>query len=130
MEDSTFQGWTTPPGVMDYPTGRKLPSAPPKSYIGETWSLPRATDDTIRYAARQWPQGRSEDFDRLGRVWTDRATGTVYKLVHGNPLLGDDPDAADLFVVEDDSLWFLRKGDRPQGKSVALGTIGGLRGTR
>ena len=94
--------------------------------------MPRATDDTIRYAARQWPQGRSEDFDRLGRVWTgSRATGTVYKLVHGNPLLGDDPDAADLFVVEDDSLWFLRKGDRPQAEIPSRsGTIGGLRGTR
>ncbi len=131
MEDSTFQGWTTPPGTMDFPDGRKLAGSPHKpNYVGEVKSLPKATADTIRYAARQWPEGRASDFDRDGRTWVDRATGTEYRVVHGNPLLGDDPAMADLFCVEDDTLWFLRKADRQAGKSVRLGTVGGMRGTR
>ena len=127
MEDSTFEGWTTPlpPGVMDYPTGRRVEDSPHKpGFRGETWSLPKATEDSIRYASRSWPQGRLEDFDREGRTYTERATGTVYKLVHGNVLLGDDTDAADLFLVEGDALWFLRRADAPRrGKSVVHGTV-------
>ena len=64
MEDSTFQGWTTPLGP--YPEGRKLPSAPARGYVGEVRSLSRATEESIRYAARTWPQGRAEDFERDG----------------------------------------------------------------
>ncbi len=90
-------------------------------------SLPKATEDSIRYAARTWPRGRAEDYEREGRRFTERTTGVEYALVHGNPLLGEGgAEVADLFIVEDDCLLFLRRADAPSGKSVALGSIGGL----
>jgi|SoiMetStandDraft_2_1073263.scaffolds.fasta_scaffold415117_1 hypothetical protein len=61
-----------------------------------------------------WPQGRPKDFERTGRRYVERATGVEFQLVRGNPLFGDDPEAADLFLVEDGSLWFLRRVDRPE----------------
>jgi len=135
-EDSSWAGWTTPPpAVMDMPDGRRLEGSPHKpGYMGEVRSLPKATEDAIKYAARSWPQGRPEDFDHEGRVWTNRATGTVYRLVHGNPLAGlgldGDTSVADLFVVEDDTIWFLRRAEQPVSKSVSLGTVGGMRAGR
>ena len=112
--------------MIDVPVGRKLEGSPArKGYLGEMRPMPKATGEAIKYAARQWPQGRADEFDRDGRTWTDRATGVVYKLVHGSPLQGDDEDAADLFVVEDDVIWFLRRADRPQAKSVTVGTLWG-----
>ena len=84
MEDSSFAGWTTPPGVMDMPTGRRLDRPPREDWIGEVRSQPHADYETIKYASRSWPQGRAGSFDRSGRVWTERATGIVYKLVRGN----------------------------------------------
>ena len=89
--------------------------------MGELRSLTQATDETIQYAARTWPQGRPEDFDREGRNYTDRATGTVYRLVHGNPLLADDTSVVDLFVVEDGSMWFLSRADRPPASPSTWG---------
>jgi len=54
----------------------------------------------------------------------------VYTLVHGNPLAGlgldGDTSVADLFVVEDDVIWFLRRAEQPVTKSVHVGTLGGL----
>ena len=126
MEDSTFEGWTTQPaGVMNFPEGRRV-ERPPHGYVGELrGSLPKASLDQIKYATQRWPQGRAESFDREGRTFTERATGIIYQLVRGNPLLGDDPDAADLFVVEDEVLWFLRRTDRPSARSVSVGTLWG-----
>ena len=131
-EDSTWEGWTTPspsPGVpLGIPTGRKLPSGPPAGWVGEVRTMPRATDDTIRYAARLWPQVQPEDFDRTGkRRYVERATGIEFDVCHGNPLLGDDPEAADYFFVEDDSLWFLRRADRPRVRSQSMGSMGAVR---
>ena len=68
MEDSSWEGWTTPappPGPeIGFPFGRKLPGGPPSGWVGEIRSLPKATDDTIKYASRMWPQARPEDFER------------------------------------------------------------------
>ena len=132
IEDSTFEGWTSGPAALGYPQGSKLPASPrPGNLIGEVRSLPKADEESVKFALRTWPQGRADSFDRAGRVWTERATGIVYKLVRGNPLAGWDTDtgadAADLFVVEDDSIWFLRRIDRPDTRSVSVGTIGGVR---
>ena len=125
-----------PPGTMDMPEGRRVEGPPHRpGYMGEVRSLPQATDDAIKYAARTWPQGRAEDFDVDGRVWTERATGIRYRLVHGNPLAGigldGDTSSADLFVAADDSLWFLRR-DEPQypRTSVHVGTVTGGKATR
>ena len=98
MEDNSWESWTTPlPGHdLGYPEGRKLPSGPAPGWIGELRSSTRATADSVRYAERIWPQGKVGDFERTGkRRFTDRATGTEYALVHGDPLLGDDPEVAD-----------------------------------
>ena len=89
-----------------------LNGAAPAGWVGELRSMPRATDDAIKYAERNWPQARPEDFERDGRRFVERATGIEYDLVHGNPLLDDDAEVADVFIVEDGSLWFLR---RPAG---------------
>jgi hypothetical protein len=128
MEDSSWSGWTTPPPPpgpeIGFPFGRKLPGGPPSGWVGEIRSLPKATDDAIKFAARMWPQGRPKDFDRTGRRYVERDTGTEYQLVRGNPLFGDEPEAADLFLVEDGSLWFLRRVDRPEVRSRYLGTMG------
>jgi hypothetical protein len=128
MENSTWEGWTTPqppPSVpLGYPEGRMLPTGAPAGWVGEIRSLPKATDDTIKFATRMWPQGRPEDFERDGRRYVERSTGVEYHLVHGNPLFGDDPEAADLFLSEDGSLWFLRRNDRPEARSQWMGTMG------
>ena len=109
MEDSTWEGWTTPPAPtgfdLGYPEGRKLPSGPPGGWVGEMRTKPEATDDTIKYAARIWPQVRAKDFECDGRRYTERATGVRYELCRGNLLLADDPATADCFFHEDGSLW-------------------------
>jgi hypothetical protein len=76
VEDSTFEGWTSP--VMDYPDGRMLPGPPRPGYMGEVRSLPLTSDDAVKYACRSWPQGRPEDFDREGQPrWKLRALSEV-----------------------------------------------------
>ena len=132
MEDSSWEGWTTapaPPGPeIGFPFGRKLPGGPPSGWIGEIRSLPKATDDTIKYASRMSPQGRPKDFERDGRRYVERATGIEYELVRGNPLFSDNPEAADVFLSADGSLWFLRRVDRPQVRSKVMGTMGAWQG--
>ena len=132
MEDSSWEGWTTPPSpegfALGYPDGRKLPGGPPGGWVGQFRSMPKATDDTIKYAARIWPQVQPEDFERAGRRrYVERATGVEYDLCHGNPMLGDDADVADVFFAKDGALWFLRRADRSQVRSQWVGTMGAVR---
>ena len=123
-EDSSFEGWTSSGSTLGLvPEGRKLPGGPAKGYVGEVRSLPRATPDAIKFASRSWPQGRAEDFDRDGREFVDRATGARYRIAPGNPLLSEHVDVADVFVVIDDSLMFLRLVDRPVARSTYLGSV-------
>jgi hypothetical protein len=99
--------------------------------VGEFRTLTKATADTIKYAARTWTQVQPEDFERTGRRrYVERATGIEYDLVHGNPMLGDDPELADVFFAEDDALWFLRRADRSEVRSRVMGTMGAMRVTR
>jgi hypothetical protein len=135
MEDSSWEGWTTPPSpegfALGYPEGRKLPSAPPGGWVGQLRTTPKATDDVIKFAARTWTQARPEEFERTGRRrYIDRHDGTAYDLVRGNVVLGDDPELADLFFVEDGALWFLRRADRPQVRSRVMGAMGAMRPVR
>ena len=69
----------------------------------------------ITYAARTWTQVHADDFERVG---------VAYDLCHGNPLLGDDPEVADVFFAEDGSLWFLRRADGERVSSTWMGTMG------
>jgi hypothetical protein len=135
MEDSSWEGWTNPANIppappgfeLGYPEGRKLPSGPPGSWHGDLRALPRATDETIRFASRTWTQMRPKDFERTGRRrCVERATGVEYALCHGNPLLGD-PEVADVFFAEDGSLWFLQRVDRPRVRSQWVGEMGAVR---
>ena len=51
MEDSSWEGWTTPPappGLDGFPFGRKLPAGPSGGWVGEIRSLPKATDDSVK----------------------------------------------------------------------------------
>jgi hypothetical protein len=61
-------------------------------------------------------------------LWVERATGVEYWLVRGNPLLGFATEAsgseAECFVVAADRLWFLRRADRPEGRSIEVGSVG------
>jgi hypothetical protein len=130
-EDSSFEGWTTapqlPPGVMDFPEGRKLPSPPAKGYLGSMRNGVEADAETISFASQQWPQRELDDFVIERRVWIERATGQEYRLVPGNPLLalGHDGDRSkvDAFIVAGGQLWFLRRAGS-DSRSVTVGSIG------
>jgi hypothetical protein len=72
MEDSTWEGWTTPPQQpagfeLGYPEGRMLPSPPAVGWQGEVRASTKATDDAVKYASRTWTQARPEEFERDGR---------------------------------------------------------------
>ena len=74
-----------------------------------------ATPARIQQAARQWPQARPEDFERVGRNgFRDLASGTEYKVVPGAVLLGVGSEAVrniSTFFVSDGRLTFLRRAD-------------------
>ena len=130
MDDSTWEGWTTPPSpegfALGYPEGRKLPGGPPGGWVGQFRTMPKATDETIKFAERTWPQVQAEDFERDGRRYVERSPGVQYDLCHGNPMLGDDPELADVFFAEDGALWFLRRADRSEVRSKVMGTMGAM----
>jgi hypothetical protein len=132
-DDSSLEGWLTPPaplppGVMDYPTGRKLDSPPAKGLVGTMPNGIEADEGSIAYAARHWPQRKLNDFHIADRVWRDRATGEQYRVVRGNPLLGlgheSDTSVADCFVVASGLLWFLKNTAAPATRSTVLGSVG------
>ena len=68
-----------------------------------------AFEERIVQARRQWPEGRAEDFEPAGkRRFRDRATGSVFRLIDGCPLLGPpEIEAVDVWFVADGRLWFL-----------------------
>ena len=88
IEDSTFEGWTRGP-VLGYPTGSRVEGpALQHGFQGTVWSLPQADEESIKYAKRSWPERDADDFEAVGRTWTDRRDGTAYRLVRGNPIAG------------------------------------------
>jgi hypothetical protein len=63
-----------------------------------------AYPERVAQARRLWPEGRAADFERVGRRrMRDRATGNVYRLIDGCPLLGAP-------ALEDVDLWFVASG--------------------
>ena len=85
---------------------------------GERW---QAESPTPRAHGRRCTPTTSS---ASGRRYVERATGVAYDLCHGNPLLGDDPEVADVFFAEDGSLWFLRRADGERVSSTWMGTMG------
>jgi hypothetical protein len=134
-DDPTFEGWTTPPaplppGYMEYPIGRKVETgSPAKGYVGTLTYGVEATDDTIKYARRHWPERKLKDFHIADREWRDRASGETYRVVRGNPLasLGHagDSSVAECFVAASGLLWFLQRTAAPAQSSVVLGSVVG-----
>jgi hypothetical protein len=88
-----------------------------------------AYEPRVTEAARQWPRGRLEDFEPLGRRrWRDRGSGTVYHQVHGAPLLSVGTDATrniSLFLVVDGRLVFLERTDVPEAQVLWHGPVYG-----
>ncbi len=84
MEDSTFEGGQPRRGVMDYPNGRRLAAHRSEHYAAIVWSLPKATEDTIKFAARTWKRDgprTSSARDARGQIGlpglsTSSSTGT------------------------------------------------------
>jgi hypothetical protein len=86
-----------------------------------------AWEERVVEASRQWPRGRLEDFEWLGKkTWRDRATQVEYVQVPGAPLLSIGTDATrdiSLFLVVDGKLVFLRRADAIQGTVIHHGPV-------
>jgi hypothetical protein len=110
------------------PIGRRLEKPErPANYAGTMRTLPRADEESIRFARRHWRQASEHDFAREGKAWIDRASGLAYKRVRSNPLLAADPKATGVstFLVADDAMIFL-KADEPDpvAERRVLGEVG------
>jgi hypothetical protein len=109
---------------------------------GDVWGMQLTTDNSrdgvvddgciafeerVVEASRQWPRGRLEDFEWLGKkTWRDRATQVEYVQVPGAPLLSIGTDAnrhISLFLVANGKLVFLRRADVVEGTFVHHGPI-------
>jgi hypothetical protein len=126
-----FESWTSYPDArMDYPTGRKL-DEPPRGRVGVVRVLPEATSDSIAFCSRHWTRAQEREFNADGKVWTDRASGTAYERVPGNPLFAADPTKAsvDAWFVSDGNLIFLRRVGQERTTTTPLGSVSGWRAT-
>jgi hypothetical protein len=94
MDDTSFEGWTNPASsMMDYPDGRKLAANVTE---GGTWRGPQLLpgDRRCDQVREQVVAAGSPRRLRPRGAHMDRATGTEYPVLPGNPLLGDDPARA------------------------------------
>lgn len=112
------------------PTGRQLVDTGMGIRV-----LPRATPPALERARRTWPEARADDFDREGKLFVDKATGTAYRRVPGDPQLGGAgrEDVSTWFISHDDAgsgICYLQKADTPDSVvSSELGDVGGRRMT-
>jgi hypothetical protein len=63
-----------------------------------------AWPERILEAERQWPRANAQDFERIGKLYRDKASGLEYKRVSGAPLLSIGTPATDgisCFIVVD-----------------------------
>jgi hypothetical protein len=83
-----------------------------------------ATPENVQAARRSWPEGRAEDFEKIGkRRYLDKATGVEFKHEHGCPLLGVGGAAQediDCWFISGERLVFLRRADRPEARTVVV----------
>ena len=131
MEDSTWEGWTTPPSPRRIRAGLPRGSQAPRWTAG--WmggSVPHdAEGDRRRRSSSPSARGRRcrpRTSSATVAGTSSAATGVQYDLCHGNPMLGDDPELADVFFAEDGALWFLRRADRSEVRSKVMGTMGAM----
>lgn len=108
------------------PTGRQLEEQ------GTTIrTLPKASAKTLEWARRTWTEAKASDFETVGKLYVDKASGVAYRRVPGDPQLGgagrEDVDV--WFISHDktgDGLVYLRGADNPGSVvSVPQGEIGG-----
>jgi len=67
-------------------------------------------------ARKTWPESRSDDFTREGKLFRDKATDTLYRRVPGDPLLGGAGR-------EDVSTWFISYDEAGDGLVYLLPPI-------
>ena len=110
---------------MSVSFGRKITPDTSRSGVVDDGNL--AWPERVAEAARQWPQARPEDFDKVGkRLWRDKATGIEYREQHGAPLLSIGIDAVrfiSVFFVLEGRLTFLARADVPEGVFVHHGSV-------
>ena len=93
--------------------------------------LPRASTKALTQARKTWPEARADDFEVEGKLFRDKATGTLYRRVPGDPALGGvgRDDASTWFVSyheAGDGIVYLIEADSPGTVySVVQGEIGG-----
>ena len=83
MEDSSWSGWTTPPGPpareLGYPEGRKLTGTAPTGGVGElltiTYASRGSASERFRPLSRHGSPGRLEQLERAPQVPLDRVPG-------------------------------------------------------
>lgn len=113
-------------GLFDMPTGRRVDE--PKMAIRV---LPRVSAKALERARKTWPESQSGDFEREGKLFRDRATGTLFRRVPGDPGLGGSgrEDVSVWFISADDlgdGIVYLIEADNPGAvHSVVQGEIGG-----
>lgn len=112
--------------MIDVPSGRQLGDHGTTIRV-----LPRATTKALAHASRTWPQAQAGDFEADGRVFRDRATGTVYHRVSGDPQLGGAAreDIDTWFVSADPTgdgiVYLIADGSPGSVVSTTVGEIGG-----
>ena len=112
--------------LIDVPSGRQLEE--PTTTIR---MLPRASAKTLDRARRTWPEASAEDFEQVGKLYVDRASGVAYRRVPGDPQAGgaarEDVDV--WFISHDplgDGVVYLRRDGSPGSVvSVVQGELGG-----
>ena len=80
--------------LWDVPTGGLLEES--KTTIR---NLPRASAKAIQKARGTWPEAKSDDFEREGKLFRDKATDTLYRRVPGDPQARRDSTRGHLYVV-------------------------------
>ena len=108
-----FPGGKELPNAANGAWGKQITDDADSSRIATVVDGNTATRGQIHQAAAQWPQGRSEDFEPVGkRMYVDRASGVSYKRVHGAPLLSVGSDANRgivCFFIQGEELVFLQR---------------------
>jgi hypothetical protein len=112
--------------LWDLPTGRKL-----ETERMSIRTLPRATTKSLDRARRTWPEAQAADFEHDGRLFRDKASGTVYRRVPGDPQAGgagrDDVDTWFLSADESgDGIVYLIAAENPG--SVTHSVVGDIYG--
>jgi hypothetical protein len=112
---------------VDLPTGRQLQQ--PKMSIR---TLPRASAKAIARARSTWPESQADDFQPVGKLFVDRATGIAYRCVPGDPQAGGAgrEDVSVWFISHDDEygdglVYLRRDGDPGEVVHSVVGEIGG-----